>query len=175
MISADRGELLSLLGADGVEHNSRDRLRPHLEGTHDLLREWGARDELCDAGLFHSIYGTEYFQVQTAPVSCRDQLRAVIGDEAERLVQLWCFGRRDTLAPAFTRLQDRRDGSWITLEGGQADDLVDLWIADTLEQLPRVPEREVPTARMLVEWADRALPASREALLATVAAYPEGS
>jgi hypothetical protein len=175
MISTDREELLRSLGADGVEHNSRERLRPHLEATHDLLREWGARDALCDAGLFHSIYGTEYFQVETAPVTCRDQVRAVIGDEAERLVQLWCFGRRDTLAPAFTRMQDRRDGSWIALEEGQAQDLVDLWIADTLEQLPRVPEREVRTARMLVEWSGRALPASREALLATVAAYPEGA
>jgi hypothetical protein len=48
-------------------------------------------------------------------------------------------------------------------------DLVDLWIADTLEQLPRVPEREVATARALMKYRHLALPAARNALEAVVA------
>ena len=45
---------------------------------------------MCDAGLFHSIYGTEGFQGFTLPFDRRDDIRALIGDRAERLVWVFC-------------------------------------------------------------------------------------
>ena len=60
--------------------------------------------------------------------------------------------------------QDRRNQDWLPLDDVVADDLLNIWIADTLEQLPRVSEREVPTARMLLPLADRALPGARQAI-----------
>ena len=55
----------------------------HLLGTRRLLVEWEARPALCDAGLFHSVYSTEYYELKAIPLSMRDEVRQLIGDEAE--------------------------------------------------------------------------------------------
>lgn len=156
-------------GVGSVRHNSEGDLMPHLLGTRDLLREWGAGEELCSAGLFHSLYGTQYFDTATLPETARKDVRRVIGAKAEHLVWLWCFGIRNTMLPGLEgkealRIQDRRDESWLPLEDTVVEDVLNLWIADTLEQLPRVWQREVPTARMLLPFADRALPSARPAI-----------
>jgi len=39
-------------------------LLDHLLGTRQLLIEWEARPALCDAGLFHSVYGTEHYELK---------------------------------------------------------------------------------------------------------------
>jgi|AntAceMinimDraft_12_1070368.scaffolds.fasta_scaffold373654_1 hypothetical protein len=39
-------------------------LDAHLAGVRRVLHAWGAGDDVCDAGLFHSIYGTEGFQAR---------------------------------------------------------------------------------------------------------------
>ena len=176
----ERIELLRRLGADRVRHNSNEDLMPHLLGTRRLLAAWGARPELCDAGMFHSIYGTEYFETETAPNSRGDEIRAVIGDEAEAIVELWCFGRRTTLAKNLESseepvLQDRRSGEWWTISRQQLADLVNLWIADTLEQFDRVQARELPIARALVPYRDFALPRARQALDEVLAQHSPAS
>src|SRR3954462_15069341 len=70
-------------------------LLDHLLGTRRLLASWGERPALCDAGLFHSVYGTEYFTPEHAAE--RDAVIAVIGAEAERVAWLWCANKRSTL------------------------------------------------------------------------------
>jgi (p)ppGpp synthase/HD superfamily hydrolase len=55
----------------------------HLLGTRQLLVEWKARPALCDAGLFHSVYSTEHYELKAIPLSMRDEVRQLIGDEAE--------------------------------------------------------------------------------------------
>ena len=62
----DRLRLLRRLGFDTLEHDSHVPFLAHLVGTARVLRSWGSRPALCDAGLFHSAYGTEYFPVERA-------------------------------------------------------------------------------------------------------------
>jgi hypothetical protein len=171
---------LEELGVGNTRHNSNEKLLPHLVGTRGLLAAWGARPVLCDAGLCHSLYGTEHFSHPTLEEAVRDRLRAALGEEAEALVWLWCFGRRHTMeVPAevgvASHLRDRRDEAWIAITSEQVADLVNLWIADTIEQLPRVPEREVATARALRRHAPRALPKARQALEQVIDAYSSHS
>jgi hypothetical protein len=52
---------------------------------------------ICDAGLFHSVYSTERYELKAIPLSMRDEVRQLIGDEAESLVGLFCMMRRKTL------------------------------------------------------------------------------
>lgn len=173
---AYRETLLERIGLTAVRHNSNDDLVAHLRGTRDLLARWGARAVLCDAGLFHSAYGTEYFDDAALSDAYRREVLAVIGPEAERLVWLWCTGRRLTLPAepdASPRIQDRRTGEWIALSQRELRDLVDLWIADTLEQLPRVPEREVPLLRVLHGYRHWAMPAALDALEETMRRHPQ--
>src|SRR6476646_4016281 len=75
--------------ADTIPHSGRTLL-DHLIGTHDLLETWPRREAVCDAGLFHSIYGTEHLPKVTVAPSMRFLVRKLIGDEAEKLA--WIFG-----------------------------------------------------------------------------------
>ena len=65
----------------------RLRLIKHLVGVHDILVANGAPRYVCDAGLFHSIYGTIYFNTQST--NNREEVRQLIGTEAEELVYLF--------------------------------------------------------------------------------------
>ncbi len=67
-----------------MPHSER-ALLDHLLGTRQLLVEWGARPAVCDAGLFHSVYGTEHYELQAVPLAMRAEVQHVIGQEAESL------------------------------------------------------------------------------------------
>src|SRR5580704_14622773 len=91
-----RVQFLRGVNIEAREHSERGLL-DHLLGTRQLLLEWGARPVLCDAGLFHSVYGTEGYKHATLPLSMRSRVQELIGNEAESLVWLFCFMRRKTL------------------------------------------------------------------------------
>src|SRR2546426_322544 len=80
---------------EGMLHTQR-ALLDHLLGTRQLLVEWGARPAVCDAGLFHSVYGTEHYEPKAIPLTRRAEVRQLIGDEAESLAWLFCTIRRET-------------------------------------------------------------------------------
>ena len=61
-------ELLKELGTLEVVHDKRKgsrNLMDHLVGTQDLLRGAGYCHSVCHAGLLHSIYGTNRFQIMS--------------------------------------------------------------------------------------------------------------
>lgn len=60
----------------------------HCLNTYRLLKSQDRPQDVCLAGLFHSIYGTYLFDARL-PVS-REQVRELIGDSAEQLVKLFC-------------------------------------------------------------------------------------
>src|SRR5688500_4710344 len=91
-----RLEFLRKANADGMPHTD-GALLDHLLRTRQLLVEWEARPALCDAGLFHSVYGTEYYELKAVPLSMRQEVQQLIGEEAESLVWLFCTMRRETL------------------------------------------------------------------------------
>ena len=47
----------------------------HLTATYSLLKDWGNSEPVCMAGLFHSIYGTHFFQHQSISRDSRDYLQ----------------------------------------------------------------------------------------------------
>ena len=131
--------LLDTLSIQHVEHFGRP-LKEHLVGTHDLLERWGCSEDLCLAGLFHSVYGTGTFKSVSLPADRRQSLRQLIGVYAESLVYVFCMSDRRKLlmdnqsAPYYwvSHLNHERTGlSYETLA-----DLVELEVANYLEQLP---------------------------------------
>lgn len=84
---------LMALGADRLLHSGRQFLA-HLEGTYRLLRRWGLPEPVYYAGLFHSMYGTDGFKRNALTMDDRHEVRALIGEESERLVYLFCSIRR---------------------------------------------------------------------------------
>src|SRR5690349_1452469 len=89
-------DFLVNLGIEQVAHTQKNYLA-HLISVHTLMQSAGCDEELCRAGLFHSIYGTEKFQGFKLPVSRRLELAAMIGERAERLAYWNCLMDRSSL------------------------------------------------------------------------------
>ena len=133
------------LGVEAVPHTQKSYLA-HVIGVHSLMRRQGCDEELCRAGLFHSIYGTELFQGFKLPLERRDEVRALIGERAERLAYLNCAVNRDSFDRAVAqhagpyRIVDRLTGQEVELSPDDFDDLCRIHLYDWLEQVPRSKE-----------------------------------
>ena len=141
-------EMLAFLeaqGADSLDHSEADLLS-HLQGVQALLQQWGARAAVCDAGLFHSVYGTEYFTQVAVALALRPKVRALIGDEAEMLAHSFATMHRETLydnlfdGRAEFSIRSRLTEEVIALTEQQFRDLCDITLANWYEQRLRVPE-----------------------------------
>src|SRR5690242_5488183 len=79
-------------------------LESHLLGTYSLLSEWGNPEFVCDAGLYHAVYGTQPMKELGIPhkdysASDRPKIAAIIGPQAESLVYLYAACDRDYFYP----------------------------------------------------------------------------
>ncbi|WP_182905610.1 DUF6817 domain-containing protein [Microbispora sp. H13382] len=164
----DKIAFLERHGADALAH-SGENLLAHLQGVHALLRSWGARDALCDAGLFHSVYGTEIFPTGAVPPELRPAVRELIGEEAETLVHLFGTVTRTSLFDAAYDgapfLLETRTGEQVGVIDAQYSDLAALTVANWLEQRPRFPESSRYSREREFDAMRRYLPdAARHAL-----------
>jgi|TARA_B110000285_G_C14780253_1_gene448161 hypothetical protein len=79
-------DYLKDIGCDKQQHSGNRNLLHHLVGVSVLLSERGCSDDLCKAGLFHSIYGTIIFKPKMVSLEDRDKIKDLIGVWAETLV-----------------------------------------------------------------------------------------
>ncbi len=130
------------IGVDDVPHTHKSYLA-HLIAVYRDLEAQGCSEDVCRAGMFHSIYGTERFQGFTLPLDRRDEVRALIGERAERLAYLNCALDRASLdrvldqAAGPYQIVDRITGEAVSLSQGDFDDLCRVHLFDWLEQVPR--------------------------------------
>src|SRR5947209_12063531 len=135
-------EFLTGLGVGAVGHTGKTYLA-HLAGVYRLMESCGCAGEVCRAGLFHSIYGTERFQGFKLPLERRPEVRALIGERAERLAYLNCavdrasFDRAAARDEGPYRFRDRISGEEAELSREDFDDLCRVHLYDWLEQVPR--------------------------------------
>lgn len=133
------------MGVEQVPHTDKSYLA-HLIAVYRLLESQGYPEDVCRAGMFHSIYGTEKFQGFTLPLDRRDEVRALIGDRAERLAYLNCAMDRPSFDHALSRsagsyrFVDRITGESVELSRPDFDDLCRVHLFDWLEQVPRSKE-----------------------------------
>jgi len=95
----------------------------HLWGTYSILKKQNKPEYLCLAGLFHSIYETEYFKFNT-PYT-RNEVKDLIGEQAEILVYEFC-----NISPRTNKLIER-SGNW---SDQLYADLLDLEFVNAIEQ-----------------------------------------
>lgn len=151
-------DFLRDLGIDGIAHTDKTYLA-HLIAVHGYLRAQGCSDDVARAGLFHSIYGTEKFQGFKISVERRPEVRAMIGEHAERLAYLNCAMDRATFDRAAEqgkgpyRFVDRLTGQTVELSPADFDDLCRVHLYDWLEQVPRSKEWDYrrPAYRCMAE------------------------
>jgi len=80
--------MLENLGAADMPHEGGRTLLAHTVGVFKLLHHQGESDDVCLAGLCHSIYGTQYYN--SSATDDRELVKSVIGEKAERLAWLYC-------------------------------------------------------------------------------------
>src|SRR5690348_14706788 len=97
-MSIDVFHQLAKLGAEELQHLNGSLLS-HLQGTYELLKGWGNREELCQAGLYHAVYGTFAFEGSLVDLKKRESIAALIGAEAEKIVYYYGACSRDYFYP----------------------------------------------------------------------------
>jgi hypothetical protein len=135
-------DFLRDIGIENVSHTNKTYMA-HLVGLYKLLESRGCSEEVCQAGMFHSIYGTERFQGFKLPFERRGEVRALIGERAERLAYLNCTMDRATFdamvargTPPY-RFRNRVTGETVEQTKEDFDDLCRVHLHDWLEQVGR--------------------------------------
>jgi len=135
-------DFLVNLGIEQVAHTQKNYLA-HLISVYNLMKSAGCDEELCRAGLFHSIYGTEKFQGFKLGLDQREQLTALIGSRSERLAYWNCLMDRSSLDELLGKetgpylFRNRETGEAMPLTRQELDDLCAVHLYDWLEQAPR--------------------------------------
>lgn len=116
-----------MLNASRTIKHSGGLFSDHLIATSAILAKLGAPKYLCDAALYHSAYGTSYFPVEIN--FTREALVQLIGEQAERLVDIFC--KTETRIPSI--IENR--GGW---DDEIHRDLLLIEYANLIEQEPRM-------------------------------------
>lgn len=135
-------DFLASLGIEQIAHTQKNYLA-HLISVYKLMQAAGCDEDVCRAGLFHSIYGTERFQGFKLSLDRRAELAELIGSRAERLAYWNCLMDRGSLDELLAQenepflLRNRESGEAMPLTRGELDELCCVHLFDWLEQAPR--------------------------------------
>ncbi len=127
--------------AELVGHSDNSLLH-HLTGTETLLNQWGLDTTTCDAGLFHSVYGTESFRTSLVSSDQRQEVVDQIGADAERLAFLFCTMVKSSLddnldGRSLFTLVSRFSGETIEITRAEFVALAHISLANWIEQRDR--------------------------------------
>lgn len=79
--------------SNGIMHTRNYTLYDHLVNTFYILKNLNQSQNVCFAGLLHSIYGTEYFNPNIFPEE--QEIIELIGEEANQLIKYFSIQNRD--------------------------------------------------------------------------------
>jgi hypothetical protein len=123
-------EYLISIGVKDTAHGNRT-FYEHLCNVEDILKLCRVDKDVCLAGLYHSIYGTNYFQLKTT--DNRDAIKTVIGERAEYLVWIFCNAQRPFCWFCGNKIV-LTDGSFVLVDNKTLHDLQMIEGANLLEQ-----------------------------------------
>jgi hypothetical protein len=97
-----------------------------------------ATQHLCDAGLYHAAYGIDGFDTSVVPLSRRNEIANIVGEEAEAIVYLFCSCDRGFVfsnigQSSDIQFKDRFTGKEFVLTQEQATQFCELTVANELE------------------------------------------
>lgn len=126
---------LKELGADKIAHRANRTLLEHLIATYQLLARWRHQQPVALAGLMHSVYGTDAFETACLAPSQREPVRAIVGEEAERLAYLFSAMERDRFLGALgsNAIVSRFGEGTIAVSGADTRILCEILFANELD------------------------------------------
>lgn len=95
-------EMIEVLGRQGAREiwHKHGTFLDHLLGVWRILTIWRQPADVCRLGLMHSIYSNSFVRMKVFDAEHADgraAVRDLVGEEAERLVYLFCEIRREEL------------------------------------------------------------------------------
>jgi hypothetical protein len=124
-------------GLANLAHSGRKFIY-HLKGTKTLLESWGCSEDVSNAGFFHSIYSTEFFDHEKFSFDRREELIELIGVKAEELCYLFCcaINRSQTFLDALSSgvVVNRFNSEIIEVNQKTLVDLITIECANLIEQ-----------------------------------------
>ena len=87
-------------------HHGETTFYQHLFNVYSYLKSQSCPPHVCDAGLFHAIYGTQFFSFESDVVT-RDVVRSYIGEYAEELVHIFCSLKKERFRSIVTNTPAR--------------------------------------------------------------------
>src|SRR5210317_280292 len=106
-----------------VHHNKS--FFQHLINVYNTLRKWKCEEDVCYAGLFHAIYGNEYFSQQIE--KDRNVIKNLIGHKSELIVFQFNQDRNKNKNTRIISLANNLDHNFINV----FDNLLDKQEIDT--------------------------------------------
>lgn len=160
-------------GAASVPHPG-GTLLAHLHRVHDTMATWGARDDLCLAGLCHAYYGTDGFTTALGDPARPHVLATAIGPAAEQIVYVYGACARAETYPTLTGkeplLTDRFTGDRVPLSDDMVRDFAELTVANELDVMAHSAElralHAADLAALFQTWERLLSPAARTAATA---------
>jgi hypothetical protein len=146
-------------GATKSSHLDGDLLA-HMTNVYRLLDRMGQSEHLMLAGLYHGIYGTHALHstdVFSLPQSQRGTIRTLIGDQAERLVFIFCVMTYESLGKSVRNIMkpngapamwNRCTNETLPVSQDEFRDLLWLKLADLLTHVPRLTPEDKRLAVM---------------------------
>ena len=136
----EQREILKKLATDSTEHLNKRSLYSHLLGTYRILKKWNSSEDICLAGLYHSIYGNYSYRKSLVNLEQRGIINDAIGSDAEKLVYYYCLEDRKHFPSNFEQVNEfklinYRDKKEIILTQTELSALITIRLADHLEQL----------------------------------------
>jgi hypothetical protein len=159
----DKFSALKALGVGEFSHLNGN-LESHLLGTYQLLMEWKNPGYLCDAGLYHAVYGTQPLKRLGIPhkeyaPSDRPKIKAIIGEESEQLVYLFGACDRDYLYPQIGSsnaiYRDRFTGKDQELPSKTLNAILEITMANELEICMSGPRFKESNRNDIIELFNR--------------------
>ena len=118
------------LNTSHIKHSGKS-FYEHLCNVEDILKICKCEDYILLAALYHSIYGTNFFNV-SLNVS-REKIKEIIGEKAENLAWIFCNAKRPFCWFCGNNIV-LQDGSFITVDNKTLHDLQMIEGANLLEQ-----------------------------------------
>jgi hypothetical protein len=147
-------ELLRSHGAHRIDHPGGTLLE-HLRRVSALLERWGVSPAVRLAGLSHAYYGTDGFPTSLGAVERREELAAVVGTEAEKLVYLYAGCDRTFSYPNLAEpeggFRDRFTGAILHPSLRWRRDFAELTVANELDVVGANPRLRAQHGKKLFE------------------------
>lgn len=125
--------------AGEIKHIKSGTLLDHLRRVKELLESWEVSQDVCIAGLCHSILSTEFFTTQVVTPENEDDFELLVGKRVMELIRHFSVMERSTL-----RYQEdvhtgsyrkRLTGETVTITKQDVADLLTILIANEIDHI----------------------------------------